>query len=129
RLSRIPKFTRIANRVGSLLDTGRSLLQPRPFLIGGVIALAAWSCEGLAFYLLLRGFDVTISPVTSCSIYGIATLVGAMSALPGGLGSFEVVMVLLLSRVGLPAVSATFPVLLLRFCTLWLGSIVGLLFL
>ena len=45
-----------------------------------------------------------------------------MSALPGGIGSFEVVMVLLLSRLAL-------PVVLFRFCTLWLTSLLGFLFL
>ena len=46
--------------------------------------------------------------------------------MPGGLGSFEVVMVLLLSRLGMPVATATLPVVLFRLCTLWLASFVGL---
>jgi uncharacterized protein (TIRG00374 family) len=90
------------------------------------IAVVAWGCEGWAFHLLIRGFGVQTRFLTSCSIYGIATLVGALSALPGGLGSFEVVMVLLLSRLGMPVAAATLPVVLFRLCSLWLGSLAGL---
>jgi glycosyltransferase 2 family protein len=129
RIARVPRFARPAEKVLRLLDAGHSLLQPAPFLVGVGIALIAWSCEGWALHVLLRGFGLAIQPLTSSSVFGIATLVGALSALPGGLGSFEVVMVLLLSRMGLAVTAATLPVLLFRFCTFWLGSFVGLIFL
>jgi glycosyltransferase 2 family protein len=129
RIARIRKLSRLSDRVIHLLDTSRALLRPFPFLVGVGIAIVAWGFEGVAFHVLIRNFGISIQLMTSCSIYGIATVVGALSALPGGLGSFEVVMVLLLSRLGLPAAAATLPVLLFRFCTLWLGSFVGLCFL
>jgi uncharacterized protein (TIRG00374 family) len=129
RVARIRRLSRLSDRVLHLLDTSRSLLRPFPFLVGVGIAIVAWGFEGLAFHMLIRNFGISIQLVTSCSIYGIATVVGALSALPGGLGTFEIVMVLLLSRLGLPAAAATLPVLLFRFCTLWLGSFVGLCFL
>jgi glycosyltransferase 2 family protein len=129
QMAKIRRLSGVTEKILRLLDTGRRLLQPIPFLVGVGIALIAWGCEGLAFHILIRGFGVTAPMVTSCSIYGIATVVGALSALPGGVGSFEVVMVLLLSRLGLPVAAATLPVVLFRFCTLWLGSFVGFIFL
>ena len=129
QVARVPKLAGLSEKVLRLLDTGRVLLHPTPFLVGTGIALIAWSCEGWAFHILLHGFGMRLSPLTSCSIFGIATVVGALSALPGGVGSFEVVMVLLLSRLSLPAAVATLPVVLFRFCTLWLGSFFGFLFL
>jgi len=124
-----PKAAPLAEKIARLLDSGRALLQPAPLLTGIGIALVSWTCEGLAFHLLVRCFGLAIQPVTSCAIFGIATVVGAMSALPGGLGSFEVVAVILLTRLGLPASTAILPVLLFRFFSLWLANLVGFFFL
>jgi glycosyltransferase 2 family protein len=128
QVARIPKLSTLAQKVLRLFDTGRDLLRPFPFLVGVGIAVIAWGCEGWAFHILIRSFGVQTQILTSCSIYGVATLVGALSALPGGLGSFEVVMVLLLSRLGMPVAAATLPVVIFRFCSLWLGSLLGLIF-
>lgn len=129
RLMRIRKLNSIATKLLRLLDTGRALLRPLPLLAGFGIALVAWGCEGWALHVLLRSFGLELRPLTSCSVYGIATLVGALSALPGGVGSFEVVMVLLLSRLGCSVAAAALPVVLFRCCTLWLTSFLGLFFL
>ncbi len=126
-VGKLPKLSGFADKMLRLLNTGEALLRPVPFLVGVGIAVLAWGCEGWAFHLLIRGFGVESGFFTSCSIYGIATLVGALSALPGGLGSFEVVMMLLLARLGMPAATATLPIVLFRLCTLWLGSFLGLL--
>ena len=109
-----------------MLDTGRALLRPTPFLIGLGVACPAWAMEGWAFHLLLRAFGVSLSPVTSCAIYAAATLAGALSALPGGLGGFEAVMSFLLSRLGMPLATTVIPVMLFRLCTLWFTSFIGL---
>ena len=129
RLGRLKRLSVLASRVLRLLETGRVLLRPAPFLVGLGIAILAWGCEGWAFHLLLRNFGVAIAPLTSISIFGTATVVGALSALPGGIGGFEVVMILLLSRIGLSATAGTLPVVLFRFFTFWMGSFVGLILL
>ena len=125
-VAKLPKLSLLVDKILRLLNTGEALLRPLPFLVGVGIAVIAWGCEGWAFHLLIRGFGVQTDFFTSCSIYGIATLVGALSALPGGLGSFEVVMMLLLARLGMPMATATLPIVLFRLCTLWLGSLLGL---
>ncbi len=129
QVARLPKLHGLSERLLCLLDTSRTLLRPLPFLVGIGIALIAWGCEGWAFHVLLRGFGLHVEPTVSVSIYGIATVVGALSALPGGVGSFEAVMLLQLSRLKMPVAAATLPVVIFRFCTLWLGCLVGLLFL
>jgi glycosyltransferase 2 family protein len=125
-VSRIPKLAGPAATALRLLEAGHELLRPVPFLVGMGLAVVAWSCEGVACHLLLRGFGLETQIWTSCSIYGVATVVGALSALPGGVGGFEVVMILLLGRLGMSVAEATMPVALFRLCTLWLGSLIGL---
>lgn len=128
QVARIPKLSGVADKTICLLNAGRALLHPAPFLVGMGLAMIAWSCEGLAFHLLIGGFGSKPQILTSCSIYGAATLAGALSALPGGIGGFEVVMVLLLSRLGMLVAEAMMPVVVFRLCTLWLGSLIGLVF-
>jgi uncharacterized membrane protein YbhN (UPF0104 family) len=125
QIERIGRLAGLADKLLRLLDTGRRLLRPAPLLAGVGIALVAWSCEGWAFHVLMRGFGVAITPVKACSIFGIATLFGALCASPGGVGGFEGVMLWLLSRLGLPVAAATLPIVLFRFCTLWLTSLLG----
>jgi uncharacterized protein (TIRG00374 family) len=128
-VARVPKLSGAADKVLCLLEAGRELLRPVPFLIGMGLAVIAWGCEGWAFHLLIRGFGVEMSLPTACSIYGVATLVGALSMLPGGIGGFEAVMGFLLTKqFGMTVAGATMPVVLFRLCSLWLGSLIGLAF-
>jgi uncharacterized membrane protein YbhN (UPF0104 family) len=115
-------------KVRVLLDAVQLLLRPLPLIIGGGIALAAWSCEALAFHFLVTRLGIAGSPLISLSIYGLSNLAGALSMLPGGLGGFEAVMVLLLTRLFSPTSLATVTVVIFRLCTLWLFSLVGIIF-
>ena len=78
QIARIPKLSAMAQKVLRLFDTGRDLLRPLPFLVGVGIATIAWTCEGVAFHVLIQAFGVKTQILTSCSIYGVATLVGAV---------------------------------------------------
>ncbi|MGH8220975.1 MAG: lysylphosphatidylglycerol synthase transmembrane domain-containing protein [Steroidobacteraceae bacterium] len=127
RAARVRSLRGIAQRVSNSLTASRELLKPAPLLIGVGIALMAWSCEAAAFYRLARDFGIGIGPWQASSIFGAATLAGALSALPGGLGGFEVTMVLLLHHLGFAVSAAMPPVMIFRLCTLWFGILIGVL--
>jgi uncharacterized protein (TIRG00374 family) len=127
-VGRLPKLDRLAAKVVELLDTGRALLKPAPFLVGLGLAIVAWACEAVAFHLILGGFGLSLPALTSFSIYGISTVIGALSLLPGGVGGVEAAMLLLLGARGISAGSAVAPVVLVRFSTLWLVSLLGFAF-
>jgi uncharacterized membrane protein YbhN (UPF0104 family) len=129
RLAGLPGLRQPARRVLEMLDTGRSLLRPAPFAVGLGIAIVAWACEALAFHLILSGFGFTVPAATAFSVYGVSTLVGALSLLPGGVGGVEAAMLVLLNALGVAAAAAVAPVVLVRFSTLWLVSLLGFAFL
>ncbi|MCL4370392.1 MAG: lysylphosphatidylglycerol synthase domain-containing protein [Chloroflexi bacterium] len=87
-------------------------------LSDGLAMLLLSSVGAVAFQL---GLEVL------AAILALATLVGSLSMLPGGLGAAEgSVAVLLVSTVGLASDLAVAATLLIRLCTLWFGVSVGL---
>jgi uncharacterized protein (TIRG00374 family) len=125
RVQAIPRLRNLSLRLTGMLDAVRLLMRPVPLLTGGGIALAAWSCEALAFHYLIGRLGIHSSLLISFSVYGLSTLAGALSMLPGGLGSVEVVMAFLLTRLAAPTAAATVAVVIFRLCTLWLFSLIG----
>jgi uncharacterized protein (TIRG00374 family) len=128
RLQAIPKLRNAGLRLTEMLDAVWALMRPIPLLIGGTVALAAWSCEALAFHYLIGRLGIHSSPLLSFSIYGLSTLAGALSMLPGGLGGVEAVMTFLLTRLGASTSATTVAVVIFRLCTLWLFSLIGAIF-
>jgi uncharacterized protein (TIRG00374 family) len=128
RAQRISKLRNFSLRLVDMFDAVAVLMRPIPLLIGASVALVAWSCEALAFHYLVRRLGVDSSLLVSFSIYGLSTLAGALSMLPGGLGGVEAVMTFLLTRLAAPAGVATLIVVVFRLCTLWLFSFIGAIF-
>lgn len=105
--------------------TTRALVAPRPLLYGTALAVAAWFAECLAFMVVLRGLGVESVGVGGASfVYAAATLAGALSFLPGGLGATEAVMTALMRTLADP-VTAGAATLVVRACTLWFAVVLG----
>ena len=54
-----------------------------------LLSLIAWGAEGVALYLIIVGFDVSVSLPLCVFFYATATLAGALVPVPGGLGVTE----------------------------------------
>jgi uncharacterized membrane protein YbhN (UPF0104 family) len=89
------------------------------------LGILAWGAEGLGFYYLLQFLHIETTLAQAIGIYALAMLAGALSFLPGGLGSTEAVMVLLLSLSGAGQAEAVAATLLCRLTTLWFAVALG----
>lgn len=109
------------------LHTLTSCLSSVPLVLGLLLGLLAWFAEAFAFAYLLAslGHDVGVQAATF--VYCFSLLVGAISFLPGGLGSAEATMAGLLVYLGLAAPVAAAATVLIRIMTLWFAVILGLL--
>lgn len=121
-----PKFTRGITHLRALLRDSTQLLQPKPRHLGLLLGLIAWGAEGIGFFVILHALDVPISLGLAIGIYAAGILAGALSFIPGGLGSTEAVMVLLLSLNGVETPTALAATLLCRLATLWFAVVLGL---
>src|SRR5262249_30956869 len=125
---RIGKLKPVVTRIEGVLSTARRLLRPTIFLPMLVLSLVAWACEGVAFHVILGAVGAESDVVTASSVYGLATIAGALSMLPGGIGGTEAVMLILLRRSGVGQPVAVAATELLRASTLWFASFVGFVF-
>jgi len=130
---RLPLVSRFIEPLRAFYESSYQLLGWRNFLLGVGIGVLSWSGEAIAFYLVLSGLG--LGPVfppdlvllqKGVFIGAIATLTGAVTALPGGLGAADLSITALMLALVNPnqdiAVAAT---LLIRFCTLWFGVSLG----
>jgi len=128
---RIPLIRRAAGPLSEFHEGAYSLFRPKATLFAVALGTVAWLGEGVAMYLVLLGLGVAPTTYTlgiAVFVLSFSTIVGAISALPGGLiaadASIAGMLTLLL---GLSASTAASATLLIRFATLWFGVGLGLL--
>lgn len=129
--TRLRRLQPYASRVQHLFDTTQTLLKPRPLAVGFVLALVAWSAEAMALKLVTQAIEPSLefSFWLAGSLFALATLVAALAMLPGGVGGFEAVLIVMLTQLGATARNAAAVAVVFRLCTVWLVSVIGLIFL
>ena len=126
---RLPVIGRVAPKLRTAYGSMRTLIAPLPLVFATIISIAAWSLECIAFFLVIRGFqDADPELLAATFLYAVATILGAISFLPGGLGVTEGSMAVLLEELGLMSdqASAVAATCLIRLATLWFAVLVGL---
>jgi uncharacterized membrane protein YbhN (UPF0104 family) len=117
---------KLARAGGEGLTALQQLLQPALLLQATVIGALAWSLEGVSLWLLLQGIGIKGVGIGGATIaHTAAGLVGALTLLPGGLGSTEAGTVGLLALQGVSVSSAMPATLLIRLMTLWFATALG----
>jgi uncharacterized protein (TIRG00374 family) len=122
-----PSTRALTSRVKELLAQSALLLRNKYLLSGLMVGLLAWFLEGVGFYLVLRDLSVESGLLLAVGIYGIGVLIGALSFIPGGLGSTEAAMLIFLHVIGADTASAVAATLICRIVTLWLAVFLGIL--
>jgi uncharacterized membrane protein YbhN (UPF0104 family) len=123
RLRRRPRWFVAARR------TVRALGRLAPARIFGpalLMSVAGWCAEGLSLHVLLHALGMPLQPPACMFIFAFSMLVGAISVLPGGLGSTEATMIGLLATQGVPFPAAIVATGLVRVTTLWFAVVLGL---
>ncbi len=124
----VPALRRRSESLMHAMDSSRDLLRGRdlPALILFSALAWFWECWGLLY--AVRAFGQEITFTQGVGIYSLATLLGALAFLPGGLGVTEGSLTLMLSsQAGLAAGPAAAATLLIRATTLWFAVGIGLL--
>ncbi|ROM72373.1 hypothetical protein BK654_27365 [Pseudomonas brassicacearum] len=118
-------ISRWLHYVIQVLHQTRNCHTPRRQIGATLLSLMAWGLEVLAFYWILKAMEADVSLASAMFIYAVSMLAGALSFMPGGLGSTEAVMVAMLASGGVAMSSAVAATVLLRLVTLWLAVGLG----
>jgi uncharacterized protein (TIRG00374 family) len=127
---RIKPLRKLVGGLREFYEGSFALFRPGVTLLAVGLGAVSWLGEGIGFYLLLLGLGLPPSwELCSLAIFTLSfsTIIGAVSALPGGLGAAEASIAGMLALLGgIPAATASAATLLIRLATLWFGVGLGL---
>jgi len=128
---RLPLVRRYIPGLREFYEGSFALFRPWTTLVAVGLGTISWLGEGIGFYLILLGLGMKQSlelAAFAVFVLSFSTVVGAASALPGGLGAAEasIAGMLTLMEGVRPELAATATVLI-RLATLWFGVALGLL--
>ncbi len=128
--SRLPFLKRFSNGLRDFYEGSYVLFQPLSLLVAVGLGTVSWLGEGIGMYYVLLGLGVPPGWETLSSavfVLAFSTVIGAVSALPGGLGAAEASIAgMLVLLLGLARDTAAAATLLIRFATLWFAVALGL---
>ena len=107
------------------LSACRFWFNPLDLLFCFASGLIAWGATAAGFLLLTQDLGISIDSITVFAMYPLAMLVGAASMLPGGVGTTELTIVLLLAAYGVSTSLATLAAVGIRLATIWFAMLVG----
>ena len=127
---RLPLLGGIMVHLRNFYEGSYSLFRPLSTMIAIGLGAVSWLGEGIGMYLILLGLGVEggwLSLSIAVFTLSFSTVVGGVSALPGGLGAAEASIAgMLVLLLGLASETAAAATLLIRFATLWFGVSLGL---
>lgn len=115
----------LLNKLAATLVFSRRLLSWRVFILGLLVGVFAWGAEGLALYYITQALKLNVGLLAAVGIYCVSVLFGALSFVPGGLGSTEAMMGALLIALGVNSSEALVVTLVCRVSTLWFAVMIG----
>lgn len=125
RLESLPVVGDYAAELEQFYESTYRLFRLRPLAVSTLFSLCAWGLEGIALWLVLRGFGVEASVVVGLFVFGLGSVIGAVSMLPGGLAAAEASMVGLLVTFGYGEAIAAAATMIIRVGTLWYAAALG----
>ena len=130
-VTRPRRLARMREPLHETLGHLAGLCRPWPLFVATLIAVPAWGCECIGFWVICNAFPAAdVGAGFAAAIYAGTTIAGALSFLPGGLGVTEGAMTLaLVDGSHVDKATAVAATLLTRLATLWFAVALGVVFL
>jgi uncharacterized protein (TIRG00374 family) len=122
----IPIVKRWSEDIRELYENSRELLQIRPLGVATILSVLSWGLECVGFWFVLQGFDADVSLLVAAFVFALASVLGAISLIPGGLGVTEGSMTGLLLVFEVARATAASATLITRAATLWFTASLAL---
>lgn len=125
-LEKIKFIKKYISSIHHAYESGYTMLRPLPLFYMTVLSLISWFFECLGYYIILISFNIDVSIFWSSFSYALATIIGAITMLPGGLGVTEGSLTFLLVEKGAANEIAVASTFIIRVVTLWFAVLVGI---
>ncbi|MCC6865071.1 MAG: flippase-like domain-containing protein [Ignavibacteria bacterium] len=120
----------ISHKIHTAYDSIYQMVKFKELLITIILSIFAWAFECLSFYIVINGFNIPGAPhvdlFIATFVYGFATIAGAITMLPGGLGATDASITGLLVVLAIPKSVSVASTLIIRAATLWFAVVVGI---
>jgi hypothetical protein len=90
------------------------------------LSFVIWIFEILRVYFVFLAFGANVSPVIIGEVFIIASLVGMIPLLPGGLGAVDGIMIVFYSAAGITASISAAATVIERLISFWMATIIGM---
>lgn len=129
-LQKVSKSSFLKSRINKVEVFNSSifeLFKPIIFIKVQLISLLAWVVEFYCFYVIIDSLSENVDLVFTTFVYSVSMIIGAVSMLPGGIGTTEASIVYQLVQSGITESSAITSTFVIRIVTLWFSVILGFL--
>ena len=111
-------------------DTMKNLVSDKKALCYTVpLSFVIWIFEIIRVYLVFLSFGANVDLIVIGEVFIVASLVGMIPLLPGGLGAIDGVMILLYSNAGITSSVSAAATVIERLISFWMATIIGILIL
>ena len=108
-------------------DTMKLLISNRKVMYYTVpLSFVIWIFEIIRVYLVFMSFGANVSLITIGEVFIVASLVGMIPLLPGGLGAIDGVMIIFYSAAGISSSVSAAATVVERLISFWMATIIGL---
>lgn len=90
------------------------------------LSFVIWIFEILRVYLVFLAFGANVNPVVIGEVFILASLVGMIPLLPGGLGAVDGIMIIFYTAAGITASISAGATVIERLISFWMATILGL---
>jgi glycosyltransferase 2 family protein len=125
-LERVKFLKKHILKIHELYESSYILLRPRPLVYMTLLSFVSWFLECFGYYLILLNFGTGLSLLWSAFSYAFATIIGAVTMLPGGLGVTEGSLTFFLIQKDISNETAVASTFIIRVVTLWFAVLVGI---
>jgi len=136
RFTSFGPLKRFQDSVDDIENTMTQTLGPKPLVVSTTVSIPGWFMECLELWLLLSLLSgaglPSLDPASlvlllqATFVHATASIIGAISFLPGGVGTYEITSVALIQfLLGMAQSQASAATIIIRVVTLWFSVIVG----
>jgi hypothetical protein len=98
----------------------------RVLMLGLPLSFLIWFMEIIRVYIVFSSFGTPVPLGIIAAVFVIATLIGMIPLLPGGIGAVDGVMIILYSAAGVPPSISAAATIVERLISFWMTSFIGI---